>query len=250
MGTPRTYNRLLNTQIKMFAAWLPVTNTFRLGDYGLMSGGVFHQIGHISEFLGGDAVGPGNTRSSDNSTTVDLKSEGTVVARTAAGVEVDAFPPAGDVDAEMKIEFTREDSFLVKAKLTREDLDNTAFLAGQLKKQSGWKLKYRVVSSLYKTEGCTVISAKRAGAEIKLGGSASALKALDAASASTEVTYSSNQDIGLEIVGEGGVMGLGLFKLRLLGGGLRVLSNGHAPDDAELGMIELDGPEDLDDNDV
>lgn len=57
MGTPRTYNRLLNTQIKMFAAWLPVTNTFRLGDYGLMSGGVFHQIGHISEFLGGDAVG-------------------------------------------------------------------------------------------------------------------------------------------------------------------------------------------------
>lgn len=248
MGTPRTYDNLLNTEIKMSAAWLPVTNTFRLGDYGLMSGGVFQQIGHISEFLGEGAVGPHNTRESDQQTSIDLKSEGTKVVRFAAGTEVGSFP-AADVEAKMDIGFIHGASFLVKAKLTLKEFNNKAELAQQLKAHERWKAKYRIVGGVYTTENCTVISAKNAGAKIVLDGKASALKALDAGSVEAGVTVSFTKNIGLEIVGDSGVMGLKLFKLRWLRDGIKLLEDDpEARAGAEVEVDDLDDPGDLDDD--
>ena len=52
MGTPRLFNQTLKSLLQINAAWLPVTNTFRLGDYGVMSEGVFVKIGNIETDFG------------------------------------------------------------------------------------------------------------------------------------------------------------------------------------------------------
>jgi hypothetical protein len=43
MGTPRLFDQTLKSQLQINAAWLPVSNIFKLGDYGVMSEGVFRE---------------------------------------------------------------------------------------------------------------------------------------------------------------------------------------------------------------
>lgn len=50
MGTARHFNKILHDEIDVYAAWLPVTNNFQLGDYGVISDGVFAKLGNIDEF--------------------------------------------------------------------------------------------------------------------------------------------------------------------------------------------------------
>ena len=50
MSTAALFNSILHAELNAYAAWLPVTNTFKLGNYGLISNGVFTPIGNITEF--------------------------------------------------------------------------------------------------------------------------------------------------------------------------------------------------------
>jgi hypothetical protein len=47
MGTARDFDDILKRELNIHAAWLPVTNTFRLGDYGIVSDGVLVPMGNI-----------------------------------------------------------------------------------------------------------------------------------------------------------------------------------------------------------
>jgi hypothetical protein len=49
LGTARLFSSILHHEISAYAAWMPVTNTFRLGDYGVISDGVFVKMGNIEE---------------------------------------------------------------------------------------------------------------------------------------------------------------------------------------------------------
>jgi len=51
-GIARTYAKILHEQLSCRAAWPPITNRFALGDYGLISYGVFVALGNITrEFV-------------------------------------------------------------------------------------------------------------------------------------------------------------------------------------------------------
>jgi len=49
-GTAKRFSKLLHKEIDVHAAWLPISNTFRVGDYGLISDAVFATLGNIEEF--------------------------------------------------------------------------------------------------------------------------------------------------------------------------------------------------------
>jgi hypothetical protein len=52
MGTARDFDILLKQELNIHAAWLPVTNTFRLGDYGMFSDGVLVKMATSRMTLG------------------------------------------------------------------------------------------------------------------------------------------------------------------------------------------------------
>jgi hypothetical protein len=225
-GTAKRFNTILRHELNVFAAWIPVTNTFRLGDYGLISDGVFHTMGNIAEY-GVDwqtGTGPGST--------LDFTSEGTRVVKFVGDAEVTALPKQ-PIGAKIEIEFSHADSFLLKAELGLQQMTNIAQVAHTLSLNPSWKRKYRVVSGVYSGASCTVLSTKEANSKVTLSGKADALRQLDLGALSAEIGYSSTKQLGLEIVGEQGVVGLGLFRLGF-GDNVKILALDEAEQKVEI----------------
>ena len=215
-GTAKRFNRILQKEINVHAAWLPVANTSALGDYGLISDGVFTKMGNISEF-GIDAHG-----ASGNPIGLDFSSEGTRVFKLIGDTEVDTLPDS-DIEAKVRIEFSKQDSFLLKAQLNTFEMQSVAMVARSLSQAPGWRKKYRVVSAVYTGEDCMILSTREANSKVELSGKADALKKFDLGKVEAGLNYDSTKQLGLEIVGDSGVVGLGLFRLGF-GGNVRVLS--------------------------
>ena len=126
--------------------------------------------------------------------------------------------PDNDIDAKLSVEFKRERSFLLKASLSVMEIQNLNKVAKGLKDKPQWEKRFRVVSAIYTGEGCSIISSKAADSRIELSGKANALKQFDLGSASAEIQASVKKEIGLDIVGRKGVIGLGMFKLGFFDG--------------------------------
>jgi hypothetical protein len=188
-----------------------VTNAFELGDYGVVSDGVLTKMGNIRT-LGvtwQDEAAPGSS--------LDFASEGTRVIRTVGDVSVPTLP-AQNLDAKITIEFEKASSFLIKANLKLRQMQNLVAVAQKLRDNEDWDRRYRVVSGVYTGEGCTVLSSKAQNSKIELTGTANALQQLDLGAVNAQVQVSSSEKIGLQIVGQSGVIGLSLFKLGFFGG--------------------------------
>ncbi len=90
----KEYNNALRRQNHMYAAWLPVTNTLKVGDFGLIEGGVFRSMGNIQDTFGVEVKTEDGPPAK-----VDFASEGVTIVRTAGGAEVPAFPSSGAVES-------------------------------------------------------------------------------------------------------------------------------------------------------
>jgi hypothetical protein len=234
MGTAGLFDEILRRELSIHAAWLPITNVFGIGDYGLMSDGVFVKMGNIREF-GIDWVAEDAPPAR-----VNFASEGTRMNRFVGNAKVEAFPDQ-DLDASFTIEFDRDSSFLVKAQLTVSQMQNLAVVANKLNANPDWRSRYRVVSAIHVGQQCTILSSKGVNSKIVLSGKASALKQLDLASASGEIGTSSSERIGLDLVGKSGVVGLSLFKLSWWSGGVKVLSTTARNDPSFNARTETSG---------
>lgn len=207
MGTARDFDDILKRELNIHAAWLPVTNTFKLGDYGIVSDGVLVTMGNIK-----DDFGVTFTQAPGPNAQLNFASKGTSMVKVAGGATVQQFP-GSDVDAKLTVEFKRERSFLLKVKLTVSQMQGLNEVAGKLNKVPQWEGRFRVVSALYIGTNCALISSKAAGSKIELSGKANALQQLDLGAASAEIQVTNSTEIGLEIVGKKGVIGLAMFKL-------------------------------------
>jgi hypothetical protein len=207
MGTARDFDKILKEELAIHAAWLPITNTFKLGDYGLISDGVLVKIGNIKDDFGvsfEQAPSPGAQ--------LNFASKGTTMVRVAGGATVEQFP-GGDVDAKFTVGFEHQSSFFLKAQLTVSEIQDLNKVAYQLGRLTEWEGRFRVVSALYYGMNCVLISSKAAGSVIELSGKANALQQLDLGAVFAGVQVTNRKDIGLEHVGKKGVIGLAMFKL-------------------------------------
>lgn len=241
MSLAKTFESQLHKQAAIHAAWLPVLNTFRVGTYGLMEGGVLRPLGHIKDDFG---VDPGALESSP-AAGATFESEGVTTVRTVAGVEVPAFSQVGDSEAKLSYTFKRKDSVLFRApELTLSQMPSIQLVANQLqqKRQVGWRRAYRVVSAVYHAKGPLVLLASEANTTISFEGKASALKQIEAASAAVEFEASASSQRSFRVAGKAGVVGLGLFKLGLFGGPQH-LAVANAP--VELGTDWSDVEDDV-----
>jgi hypothetical protein len=213
MSLARSYNRSLKNEINAFAAWFPVTNTFAIGDYGLIEDGVFRSIGNIT------AKYPDIDLSVKEgpAAKINFSSAGTRSMKIGANGEVDSFASLGNAEAKLKLHFEKENSIVLKANLTSKQLNNIEEVALKLVAKSSWNRKYKVVSTVYSGEQCVVICSSEAGTEVVLEAKANILKQVEAGKVDGTVSMTSSKKGVFESIGESGVVGLDLFRAGLRG---------------------------------
>jgi hypothetical protein len=242
MGLARVYNRTLHRQLHCHAAWPPFANGCRLGDYGLVAGGVFQRLGNIEEF-GVEAIAAPDPPAAS----LDFVSEAARVGRFAGDVEVNVFPDE-PIAARLALTFERSDALVLKAATIRvHEMTNVAAAGRALARKRRWRHRYKVVRQVWVATDGMVLATRAADTEVTFGARADVLRRLELGSVGVDVDVSADRDLALEMVGKTGPVGLGLFRVRLLGGiDARPLSLKGEDEDA----VETsdDWPEDLEDD--
>ena len=224
MSTARALAKLFRDRFNMHLAWVPLSTSFRLGDYGVWRGGLFAPIGNIEEF------GIRLQAEAGREISLDFVSTATSSTNTLLGARVPALPGV-DVDAETRLRFAAADSFIVKvARLRSTRVSNIAEVARKLADARRWRLTYKVVGELFNGDDVLIAATSAKNTEVSLRGKASALRALQAGSGSAGVAVSADRALGLNIAGAGGPLGLGLFRVRLSGAPALNFSAGEDPE--------------------
>lgn len=238
MSSARALAKLFRDRFSMHIAWVPAATSIRLGDYGLWRDGIFTPIGNVAEFGVSLRTEPGRE--------IRLDFVSTVASTTtlAGGARVPALP-AADVDAEAQLRFADAESFIVKvARLRSTRITNVAEMSRRLVDAPGWRWTYKVVRELFVGDDVLIVATTEKNTSVTLRGKATALAALQAGSASAGVSVSADKALGLSIAGQGGPVGLGLFRVRLSGAPvLDFGTEGPDPDrivDAQGNLLDLD----------
>ncbi|MBL9102823.1 MAG: hypothetical protein JNL82_17885 [Myxococcales bacterium] len=242
MSIARATARILRKQLRAHVAWLPLTNNFSLGDYGVFSGGVFVRMGNVR------ALGVDFTSESRDGGPFAFRSEGTREVRLSGGVAVEQFA-AGDADATLRVAFTADESLLIRThSLAVSEICELPPLAAALRRHPQWRQRYRVIHRLWTAADGIFLSSRGTDASIDFTGSADALTALQSGKGDLAVQVGARTNVGLDLVGATGPLALGLFRVRVIDGS-PALVDFSAAAVADPDPFELDDPTDDDPDD-
>jgi hypothetical protein len=213
MGLAAAINDVLHAQLNCHVAWLPLSNTFALGDYGVFSNGVFTKLGNVSGF----GIGPLPAQDGP-AVKLDFVSSSTQVRNLVGQAEVDVIPE-GALDAKIKFVFDKAGSFLLRAPAVKvRELEDVDRVMRALREKVDWRRSYKLVAKVWRAENATLLSTIASNTELTIGGSVPALKKFALGDVSADLNVAANRQLGLELMGATGVVGLGLIKQRLFGG--------------------------------
>jgi hypothetical protein len=211
MGLAEDMNRALHQQLNCHLAWLPIANTFALGDYGVISRGVFTKLGSVSDF--GVAFKP----AAGPVVKLDFASKETKVTTFAGGVEVDVLSDE-DIDVKVKIEFEKASSFLIKAaKVQVKEIQDLLSMMNELQQRPGWQRSFKVVAKVWHAENAALFSTLADKTALTVSGDAPSLRKFQLGDVSADLRTSKDRELGLELVGKSGVIGLGLAQRKFFG---------------------------------
>jgi hypothetical protein len=206
MPLPQRYNRLLRRHTLHFAAWSPITDPQKLGDYGLLDRGVFRKLGNIAEFGVDFSTESGNAAAWDFTSTVKTQ------VRIQAGVQVPIFDDS-NIEARLKIEFDGQFAALVKSPEVRvEAMQSIHAVAKRLQAAGGWKPRFRVISKVYTAEQPLIVASLGNSTVIELSGTAKVLRKLELGEATIGVSVIGEHQ--LKLVGNSGAIAIDLFRVR------------------------------------
>ena len=206
-GIATQFNDIIRKQLKVFAAWLPITNNLKLGDYGIIAGGIFEPIGNIEQDF---AVS--FTATSSPGSNIDFKSAGTKITKLSGGAKVNVIP-AGTIDASVSLFFEKESSFFIKSpEIIVHSIPNPKVIAKKLMEHADWENKYKVVYEVYQAREAVIISTIESNTEISFSGDVEALNNLQLGKAGLQLT--AQKSTGLNVHSKEGVIGLGLFRIK------------------------------------
>ena len=214
-GLAKNFDKAIRKELTAQAAWFPITNTFKIGDYGFFEGGVFRSIGNIKDKY------PDITLESEDgpSSKINFTSDGTKTIKfDAQGNVVNSFAALGNADASLRFSFNEANSSVIKANITSSQLKNIEEVAIKLAGKDSWKKKFKVVSSVYKASNCVIICSREAGTEFSIGAKANVLKEIEIGEVSGGFEINSSRDSVFETIGESGIIALRLFQLGWLNG--------------------------------
>lgn len=239
----REYDAILQRELGCRAAWLPVAAQVEIGDYGVISRGIFSKVGNVAR-----EFGVAMETSDGAPVRLNFVSAGAKLVRFAAGAQVPAFTAGVGGQGRLDVQFSAASSFILKSQeVTQRQLDNVGQVGRVIgeKHREQWRfLKYYVVRKVLTGKDVVCISTRSADTTISFAGSVDALRLVDGAGAHAGVDVAWNKEVGLEVIGRSGPIGLQLFRVRWIDNAVAFSFSEDGGDD----YVETDDPgADLDD---
>jgi hypothetical protein len=213
MGVAQNLNKAFQKDLNSYAAWWPVVNSFKVGEYGVFNDGIFESQGNL---LSKYPKIPLDIQPAEKTIDFEFTSEGVKTFRFDANAKaIDSFAGLGEAGATLKMVFEKENSCKVTAKMSVIELKNIDEVGRFLANKSDWRNKFSVVSRTYTGTNCVVICTREAGTEIELSASADILQQVEAGKVEASVGFKSSNKSTFNALGETGVLALKLFKLNI-----------------------------------
>jgi hypothetical protein len=213
MSLVSSYASTLREQYRMHAVWPPLVAPVALGDYGQLHDGAFVRLGNVTADFGiaVEALPPAEHAS------LVLTSSGVKAMRLQGNVPVGAFVPGAR--ATLELNFTSDNGAVVRAARMRAlGVANVVKIGDALGDVDAWRRSYSFVTTIYATEEATVLATAKRGALVKIEGDAGDLIAFEATGKlSAGLTFTSEQELTLQMAGKRGPIGLGLHRRNWLG---------------------------------
>ena len=246
-GLAHSYEKAIKKELGAHAAWLPVTNTLKVGDFGYFEGGVFRSLGNLKDRYSDIdlKIAPGPAAK------LNFVTEGTRVSKIGLGGKTtDSFATLGDLEATLKYEFGKKNSLVLKAnKVVIEQLQNIDDVALALAAKSNWRKKYKIVSATYTGENCMIICARESESDFTISASANILGEIEGGKAEGGFKTASSKASTYDSIGESGVVAIRLFKLNLFNQTKLLGDDQLTLDDIEItNDFDLDTEEGLEDD--
>lgn len=213
MGVAQNLNKAFQKDLRSYAAWWPVVNSFKVGEYGVFKKGIFESQGNLLSKYPKIKL---DIQPAEKTIDFEFTSEGVKTYKLdASGKTVTSFAGLGDAGATLKMVFVKENSCKVTAKMSVNELKNIDEVGKFLAGKSDWRNKFSVVSKTYTGTNCVVICTREADTEVELSASADILQQVEAGKVEASVGFKSSNKSTFNAVGETGVLALKLFKLNI-----------------------------------
>ena len=194
------YAREVKDNLEVVYATFPITEGYKLGDFGLLKDDLFTRLGNVSQFGIDFGVRQGAT-------------ESTVKFVSASGVsvmfhgKVDAGPGGVPVNASVDISFSEQSAvFFNAAGCTADAIENQIQLGEQilqLNRDGKWQQQFAVITTLVKAKSSTIVMSSSSDASITIQATSSAVQSIDLDDASIQLSVTAFKDLAIEIVTEG-----------------------------------------------
>ncbi len=244
-NTPERFTGILHDELGCRAVWPPVVTPVRLGDYGVLDGGVFRKLGHITDFGAQIEVEQGQPAS------LNFVSASARLIRAAGDVPVGNFSGLAGVNARLRVEFTEKASFLLKcSRVTVDQIANIGAIGHHLarartrdgREWSAWS--WRIVWQVYTGRDVVFLGTRDVNTAVDFAGRVEAVRQLDGGSFTAGVRVQPSSTLSLEVVGRTGPIGLNLAKVKLFTAAIGFLSDNGEPEEAGVDLAP-DDPVDI-----
>lgn len=210
MGLPKKFDDRLRRNLGVRAVWLPGSE-IALGTVLQRRDETFLPIASLSDF--GVSF---TSRSMLEQASLTFQARGVSSTVLQAGAEVDLSQIDVKANAELKIEFKREATYLIRTPtLSGEEIGNLLAVGSALKDASDWNhSRYLVVASVYRAGEFLFLGSQTGDQSVSFSGRGDAVRDLLTVGASASVNRSSSSSVSIEIVGQGGPVAMRVVRFK------------------------------------
>jgi hypothetical protein len=207
---PRKYDRRIRRILDYRAVWLPGENV-SLGDYGTLEGGLFTDLGALSEYR------VSFTKEKRGAARLELNARGVSETLFQGGAKVpNVSALKANVDAKLKIKFGQKHTYSLRTtELSGSEIGNLAQVGRAIAKIDDWPhAKYWIVYKILNAKNFTFFGSNTRNREIVISGKGKAIARHLELGVTAGITSTSSRSLDLEIIGGTGPVAVGITRVK------------------------------------
>jgi hypothetical protein len=211
MSIARKYDNTLRKKYSLRAIWFPGTKLV-IGDIMMLKDGAFVQYGKLRDFN----ITFDKPKELLDIASISIRSTGVSQSIIQAGAKLSLDKLDMALDAELKIAFNADNSYLLKTpKLTGVGMDSAIKVAKKISDIPTWDYrKYYVVKEVYHAKDFVFLASEEKGHDIVIKGKGKAISNIIENGISANLALSGDKEDVLSLTGEAGPVVMRLFRLK------------------------------------
>ena len=210
MSLAKKYDNTLRRRVALRAVWLPGTEV-KVGDIMLLKNGALVSVGNLK----GENI-PYNVSSIGEAQSINLQSNGVSKTLIQNGAQVSLEKLDMSIDAELKIFFTKENSYFLRTPvLSGLGMAQAISVARNIAKIPSWDhLRNYVVHKVWRAEDFVFLGNIDNKADISFNAKGEFIKNILSKGISSGVSINGGHTMNLEVMGKSGPIVMQVFRVK------------------------------------